>query len=573
MDTGGRCWGKLPGLRVPGRAGDAAFPLLLPRVPTRCSPRRLAALLLLAALPAALPAQRVLGPGDDAWILPPGLARIGFSTRFLVGDEWFDGDGRRQPLGAWLSRDTVGPARFPGLSPLAAALGDATGAPVALSLGAVSADLRRQVQVAPLELAVGVLPRVMLRVRAPFVAAEHQSQWRLDPSGATVGANPARVGAESAARNGALLGALDASASGLDALLETCLNAPSSDPRCGAALADVNGVRALTASTRGLADALGRSYGGGEGQAGAAFVPLDGSAGHTAVLDALAALRTRYASFGDLAFDGALAPVAAGAPATIEDLHALLLDATGPYALGPWGRRYDQGLGDVDLSLWLRAFDGTAGPWRAPSAGGPQLRQSVGATLRLGTGRPGDPDDPLMLATGDGQHDLELASATDLLLGQRFWASALVRYTHQFADVRPVRLPDPLLSPYLPLTRRVEARVEPGARLSVEVAPRWVLNDYLALGGRYRWTREAGSTWTEQDAEGAPLTVTGADRQWQEVTLGVTWSSLAAWQRGRTRRPIEWSYEHARVLDGAGEVLRARSDRLGVTVYAKLWGK
>jgi hypothetical protein len=193
----------------------------------------------------------------------------------------------------------------------------------------------------------------------------------------------------------------------------------------------------------------------------------------------------------------------------------------------------------------------------------------------VGTGSAYDPDDPLMLATGDGQHDLEVASATDLIWGANLWGSLIVRYTKQLGDERVTRLPDAVLSPYIPLTRRVLAERTPGDRVQVELAPRWIFNDYLAVGTRYRFVHEAATSWREvAPATGAAaLTATGQAMTAHEASFGVTWSSIAAWQRGRSSRPIELSWERGYVFAGEGEVLAARSDRLGVLVYAKLWGK
>jgi hypothetical protein len=111
--------------------------------------------------------------------------------------------------------------------------------------------------------------------------------------------------------------------------------------------------------------------------------------------------------------------------------------------------------------------------------------------------------------------------------------------------------------------------------VTLDLAPRWVFNDYLAVGGRYRVLHEAGTRWREAapSAGAIALRARGADQTLHEVAIGATWSSIAAWQRGRSRRPVELTYEHSRVLDGRGELVRARSDRLGLAVTARLWGK
>ncbi len=534
----------------------------------------------LIAAPSSLAAQRVVGAGlgDDAWTLPAGIARIGLSTRFAFGDDLFDRNGTRLPLGAPYGRARVDAATLPFLATIESEVRAASGEPdFRVNLGAIRADIRRQVQTIPLELSVGLTNRLMLRVSAPLVATEHQTSWTLDPTDATVGINPGLLSEASRGRNTAFLSAIASSADALDLLATDCLGDPEGDDRCGAVLAELSAVRALTASTRSLAEIVQRTY-GGEETAGAPFVPLTESFTNDRILAAIDALRVRYDALAVLSFDSALGPVGAGAPATIDDLFALLTDSTGgAYALGPWGRRYQQGIGDVDVGLWFRVYDGLRGsPWsRLDSPPRRALRQTVGVTFRVGTGNPGDPDDPLLLATGDGQHDIEVTSATDLLWSERFVSSVILRYTKQLADEQVVRFDDPLLSPYLPLSRRALAERRLGDRIAIDVAPRVILNDYFAAGVRYRFVAQSDAEWTERvGAEGAtPLSAQVPGIRYHEAGLGVTWSSIAAWQRGRTRIPIEISYDRAIGIAGAGNAFAGQSDRISVTVYGRLWGR
>jgi hypothetical protein len=56
--------------------------------------------------------QRVTGPWEDASIAPRGILRIGISPRFEQWKERYDRDGSREPLGASLTRDSLGPQVF-----------------------------------------------------------------------------------------------------------------------------------------------------------------------------------------------------------------------------------------------------------------------------------------------------------------------------------------------------------------------------------------------------------------------------------------------------------------------------
>jgi hypothetical protein len=320
---------------------------------------------LAAALPSLLAAQRVLGPGDDAWPLPAGVIRVGLATRFVVGDEWFDARGQRDPLGAWLTRSAITATTFPGLVAAERSIRDVTGDPAfSLSLGGVSADVRRQVQVVPLELALGLTSRLTLRVMAPLVGVEHQTNWRSSATGATVGANPALSGTGTLAQHTSLVSALQSSATAIDALADGCAADATSDARCGLVLSEITQVRSLASATRTFGDAIGRTYGGAAGITPGAFVPLATTDAHAQVGTAITALRDAYARYGETGIDPTLGVVGAATPLTVADLHALLEDADGAYALGPWGRRYLQGWGDIDVGLWYRLFDGAGDrPW------------------------------------------------------------------------------------------------------------------------------------------------------------------------------------------------------------------
>ncbi len=543
--------------------------------------RRLAFSLVAATslLSAPLRAQRVVGAGlgDDGWTLPAGIARIGLSARFTTGEHLYDRLGTRLPLGAPYSRGRLDGSTIPALlaleSDVRAAADDAD---FRVDLGGLRADIRRQVQTVPLEISLGLTDRMMLRVSAPLVATEHQTSWQLDPREATIGTNPSLRNEGLRARNDALLGALGGAADALDLLANACLSDPGSDARCGSVLADLNSVRSLTASSRSLAELLARTYGGGD-LPGSSFVPLIESVTSDRVSAAIASLRRRYDALEVLSFDSTLGPVGAGAPATVDEVLALLTDTTGAYALGPFGRRYQQGIGDIDVGLWFRVFDGLGRDPRSRFGLVPRRtwRQTIGVTFRAGTGTPADPDDPLLLATGDGQHDIEVASATDLLWSDRLFGSLVLRYTKQLADERIVRFEDPLLAPYLPLTQRALAERRLGDRLAVDAAPRWVVNEYLAAGVRYRFVAQSDAQWTERaPVDGnPPRQVTSPGLRYHEAGIGFTWSSIAAWERGRTRLPIEVSYDRAMAIAGSGDVFAGQQDRISVTVYGRFWGR
>jgi hypothetical protein len=245
------------------------------------------------------------------------------------------------------------------------------------------------------------------------------------------------------------------------------------------------------------------------------------------------------------------------------------------YVIGPIRRRFRQGVGDIDVGVSVRLFDRIGGnPWSLDDEPGRGVRQTIGFTYRLGTGTALDPDDPFALATGDGQDDLEVMSATDIMLTSHVWGSVVARWTKQLPFDGIARIPDATGSPFIPLSRRRLARTEPGDRLAIQVAPRYALNSYFAIGGLYRWTRAFGGSVTEQFPEGDAQAL---QHEWPSATaheagIGVTWSSVAAWRRRRARWPLEVQWDRSMVVAGSNGVARFTVDRISVRAYVRLWG-
>lgn len=518
----------------------------------------------------------MLGPGDDAWSLPGGVLRIGVSTRFAGTDSRFSLSGDRQRLGTPFS-GPLGSTQLPGLQFLETAIGQASGVSAfRISLGTTRADLRRSTGVIPLELSLGLTSRLTARVTAPFFSGVHEINWLLDGTGATVGANPALLAAGPLPLNAAIISGLDTAAVTLERLLDGCILDPLFDPRCAQVTAEQAMIRALLNDSRGLTNALASTYGGRTGVDPGLLVPLTTEAAHLAILQRIATLRAGYERYATPSVADGAGPVGAGAPPTIAQLRAILTDSAYGYALEPISRSYHQGFGDIDASVMLLVFDGIRDTtsWTRFGTMSFGIRQAVGATFRFGTGKRADPDDPLQLATGDGQNDLELTSATDIAFGRHFWSSFIARWTTQQPVDAITRIPDGTGSPFLSLNRRRNTHHELGDRLELTAAPRWVANDYLGVGAYWRWTHEDGERMTEiaPFTDGIPLTFEGPALSAQEVGIGFTWSSVAAWRRGNARWPIEIQWDRSVVVAGEN-VPRFTADRVAVRVYARLWGR
>jgi hypothetical protein len=132
-------------------------------------------------------------------------------------------------------------------------------------------------------------------------------------------------------------------------------------------------------------------------------------------------------------------------------------------------------------------------------------------------------------------------------------------------------------------TRNVN--ITPASVLEVGVAPRWHLSDYLTVGGEWRW-RAKGEDAHEVVGVVAPLAFTypfllnaaalDADSDWDEQRLAwtVSYSTLAAFSRGRIGLPFEVGFTHEQsVASGAGIIPRRWTDRLQVRYYARFRGR
>jgi hypothetical protein len=151
---------------------------------------------------------------SDAYVLRPGQIRLQAGLRYGGYDERFGASGR-EPLTAPLLQPLT-PSVFAPLQPLSTGLSDFFAAtasqpgadPVAfdaamLSLGTPDLRLFESVAQSPLELSVGILPRVELGVSVPLLRGEQMLE-RFTLADGTVGLNP------NAAANAALLGQIGA---------------------------------------------------------------------------------------------------------------------------------------------------------------------------------------------------------------------------------------------------------------------------------------------------------------------------------------------------------------------------
>src|SRR4029079_7906579 len=159
-------------------------------------------------------AQRVLGVGDDALVLPRGVFRF----RILGQWTWFNErygmdtpgrpDGALEPLGVDFTLDTIGVKQFPNLASLPTGLQSLTGNPNwHATLGNTVVNLRYHVVAFPLVFEAGLSKRLSIGIQIPYVHTQSSAFFNVNTAGTNgnLGFNPALAVAAAAAHNAALL--------------------------------------------------------------------------------------------------------------------------------------------------------------------------------------------------------------------------------------------------------------------------------------------------------------------------------------------------------------------------------
>lgn len=523
------------------------------------------AVLLLVVGSRVATAQRVLGPWEDGTIAPRGVLRIGFSPRFEQWKERYARfDGTREPLGADVTRDSLGPSVFPFVAGLAPALATLTGNPAPpLSLGALETRLDVTQTTTPISLEYGLTQRVGLQLMVPYVKNRVHVLPVVNPDGigATLGFNPAQGITGARQQNGLVVAALGTAASTLTSELARCQG--SSDATCSAINADRAGATALVQLSGQVSDALAAVY-GTPAISGGLYAPVLGSTLHTAVDARLGTLNAQFQTFLGAPTAGewiGSRPVPA-VPIGATGLEALLGEPALGIAARPLGDYEHSHIGDIEVGAKVVLLD-TFGPnATAPLPRAGAFRVAAAGVYRLATAQLDLPHDFTDVGTGDRQPDLELRGYADVAFGPRFWTSTIVRFGIQRADRLVRRITDHPGDPFPELAREQEVSRDLGDVMEIEIAPRYVPNDEFSLSGFYRYrnkgTDSYAGTLELNGADGTPLSLnaatlgTGTAQTEHLMGFAVTFSTVRGHARRTARWPLEISYLHTQVMSGRG---------------------
>lgn len=542
------------------------------------------ALSLSASITRAAHAQRVLGIGDDATVLPRGAVRFSAQASWSAYNELYGPGGKLEALGAPLSADSLGARQLEILRPIETSLRVLAQLPTAnVTLGPARTDFTARVQRTAFTFDLGLTSRIMLTARVPYERTTSEVVFDVNPRNvsanrANIGVNPVltpQTAQTSATRNRSVVDAVLAAATQLSTRLAACATTPT-DPVC----ADRDRVQTLVTDARTFANGVAHTYGIGVDTAqGMVFVPLAASTLQTAVAARVTALNASFKTYLPQ-LPTWETPAAAQAPITVAQANPFLSEALGVDQIAMVQRSH---IGDIELGAKLLLIDTFGGSARARAArGGVGFRLAVGGLVRLGTGQPEVPTDLVDVGTGDGQRDVEGNGAADLVIGRRFWTSFVARVGVQMADERLMRIPDVPRNPFVAAYREQLVNRDLGDYVQFEATPRYVYNDYLSLSAQWVYRRKAedsySGTFRVTGPDGTPVTldasVLGIDTRQtgQRLGGGVTFSTLRAFDRGRAGLPIEVSLLHSQVMSGSGYLPKQFDTRLQLRYYTRLFG-
>jgi hypothetical protein len=549
---------------------------------------------LVLALSVSLPfgsarSQRVLGAIEDATVVPRGSFRvsvgIGFSradARFASGHPGGERRGEREPLGASLSFDTLGATAVERLSPLAQPLRSLSEQPaLSLSLGALGVVLDRDVRTIPLTLEAGLTSRLTVAAFIPYHFVRHDVA--MIPGAGNLGMNPAATVAAARTRNGAVISQIFAASARLRGRLAACEANPSGSG-CGSLLANRQQALEFLTQADAAAAQLLAVYGDANSP-GSPFAPVAGSTLEQAIFARLTAFNASYQSFLALPVDSALIaarPVGA-TRLTLNDVNRILTDSsTGILAL-PLESVEHGHVGDIELSAKFLLYDGFANltSRRLARVDGVKARLAVGGAYRFASGMTAAPNSFADLGTGDGTPDIELRGYLDVVIGNRFWWSSVVRYGLPRSDTVTLRIPDTTALGFPAAYRQHNVTRTRGKYLEAEWSPRLVLNDFFGVAGFYRYRSterdDYSGTFSVTDLGGQPRTLDAAalgaftDTEEHRAGVALSYSTVAGYAARRSGVPLDVTLLLTRVVRGAG-VPGDTQAAVAVRWYHKLFG-
>lgn len=246
---------------------------------------------------------------------------------------------------------------------------------------------------------------------------------------------------------------------------------------------------------------------------------------------------------------------AAGLVTPEEQAALALVSARRPYQLG-----------DVQLGARFLLKPGPAG-WPFPdSVTGRSLRTSVGARVRLPTGRSGARF-LTEVPPGGGHLGVGVDVLNDVFLSSRWYVNASASLDVLFpTDVQ--RLAFSVTRPFPADSALRIVRRAPGPRLALNLTPWWRLTDEISFSGGYALVAQGRVDYSggEEGLRQTPL-------EWRTggslhaLGVGARYSSLQAFARGRADVPFEVTLSLSRAFAGGGAAPQTSSVRVTGRIF------
>lgn len=524
--------------------------------------------------PLSLRAQISLTHTEDAAPVPRGVLRVRLINGWTRYDERFAADGGRVSLGEELTTAALGPRQLPRLGAVEAGLRELAGDPaVRLSLGRLDVRSDARIVTTPVVLEYGVTRRFSVGLMIPVVQTRRAIQLRVNAdsvTGANVGFVPARLRANAAQTNRAVADALQRGADALAALLARC-TATSGAPECAGVAGNRADAEATVLSARRYAGAVRSSL--GTDTATAFIAPRTASALAAAIDAQRLALNARLQRYLGGGF-GASTPVFTAA----SDLSYIDLNGRFPspgLLQSPVGGGLDSlrttnrvSIGDVAVGARVLLLDRLAADSGWAGWGG---RLVLGAQLRLATGGADSARNLVDISPGEGP-GVEVNGAMDVLRG-RVGGTVAARYVKAFARPVIASVSGPGAVFPFPLFAAVSRTA--GDVVGVDVTPRFLLGEWFALDAHYGLER-VGTTADVLPADAAAeasrsgiVSQPNAGGTSHRVGLGVRYSTVEAFARGRARYPVEVSFTHLETISGDVGVAKLFRDQIQLRLYLR----
>jgi hypothetical protein len=536
------------------------------------------------------PAQRVLGIGDDALVLPQGVFRFRTVGQWTWFNERYGLNtpgrpaGALEPLGIDFTLDTIGVKQFPNLITLQSGLQVLTGNPNwNATLGNTVVNLRDHVAAFPFVFEAGLSKRFSIGIQVPYVSTHTATFFNANTSRleGNLGFNPAAFAvAPAITQNATFFTQFNTAAATLQASLDACAANPAASPSCPTLNANRANANALIANSTAFAGGVNQIY------TTSPFVPIVGTDAQLAIEARVAAFKALYAQFGAGGIILTNGPFASQNRLTLRDAQTILSNPAFGISASPLTSTGHSHLGDIDIGGKFSLFDSFGGSTEARmSPHGLNFRTSIGGIFRIPTGQIESPDNFVDLGTGRGAKAVEGRWFSDLLVGSRFWQSFVLRVNKPFSDQQEMRIIDLPNEELAPLYRKQRVDRSLGTAFEFETSPRIVVNDFFAISGQYVYRHKAQDHYTGTFT--IPAAVTGfSDLTIDASTLdletetsehrlggGISYSNLYAFDQGKAKVPFEVTYLHWQTVQGSGgNQPKFFTDQVQIRLYARIFG-